>query len=110
MNDISDRNEAELLAQTELYVKRDALPNLEDESEFYVSDLEGKQVKAVDGTEFGLIVSVVNFGAKRYYRDSDQQKKKQLSTFLFWKSIYRLLIWMVGMFSFRQKGKSLFNR
>lgn len=63
VNDISDRNEAELLAQTELYVKRDALPNLEDESEFYVSDLEGKQVKAVDGTEFGIIVSVVNFGA-----------------------------------------------
>lgn len=63
VNDISDRNEAELLSQTELYVKRDVLPSLEDDSEFYVSDLEGKQVKAADGTEFGSIVSVVNFGA-----------------------------------------------
>lgn len=63
VNGISDRNEAELLSQTELYVKRDALPNLDDKSEFYVSDLEGQNVKSADGKEFGLIVSVVNFGA-----------------------------------------------
>ena len=63
VNGITDRNDAELLNLVELYVDRDELPELENDSEFYITDLENKSVKAFDGTEFGTIISVVNFGA-----------------------------------------------
>ena len=60
---VDDRNAAEKLVHTELFVSREALPKIEDEGEFYYADLVG--LKAVDrsGAEIGEIVAMHNFGA-----------------------------------------------
>lgn len=59
---ISDRNGAEALAGTDLYVARAQLPATED-GDFYRADLVGLAAVAPDGTEIGRIVGVHNFGA-----------------------------------------------
>jgi len=59
---ISDRNGAEALAGTDLYVARALLPAAEDGA-FYHADLIGLAAIAPDGTEVGRIVGVHNFGA-----------------------------------------------
>ncbi len=59
---LSDRNAAEALKGTELYVARDKLPETA-EDEFYHSDLIGLAVFAPDGKQIGRAVSVQNFGA-----------------------------------------------
>ncbi len=59
---LTDRNAAEALKGTELYVARDKLPAT-DEDEFYYSDLIGLAVFAPDGKNIGRVVSVQNFGA-----------------------------------------------
>ena len=59
---IDDRNAAEALRGTELFVPRSALPALPPD-EFYYSDLEGMEALNPDGTRFGTVHSVDNFGA-----------------------------------------------
>ena len=60
---INDRNAAEALIGTELYVNRDVLPELDDE-EYYLADLIGLKVleKSTD-EEVGTVAGVYNFGA-----------------------------------------------
>lgn len=59
---VGDRNGAEALAGTDLFVARTQLPAA-DEGEFYHADLVGLAAHAPDGTEVGRIVAVHNFGA-----------------------------------------------
>jgi 16S rRNA processing protein RimM len=59
---ISDRNAAEALAGTDLYVDRAQLPAA-GEGEFYHADLIGLAAVAPDGGEVGRVVAVHNFGA-----------------------------------------------
>lgn len=59
---IADRNAAEALKGTELYVSRDALPEAGD-GEFYYADLVGLQAVTTDGKPLGAVVAVHNFGA-----------------------------------------------
>jgi 16S rRNA processing protein RimM len=59
---VSDRNAAEALKGTELYVERDRLPPPAD-GEFYHADLIGLAAFDRDGAPAGEIVAVVNFGA-----------------------------------------------
>ena len=59
---VNDRNGAEALAGTDLYVARAQLPAAE-EGAFYHADLIGLVAIARDGTEVGRIVGVHNFGA-----------------------------------------------
>ena len=59
---IADRNAAEALKGTELYVSRDALPEAED-GEFYYADLVGLQAVTTEGKSLGKVVAVHNFGA-----------------------------------------------
>ena len=59
---ISDRNAAEALRGTELFVPRTALPELGPE-EFYHSDLEGLDVLHADGARLGVVRALANFGA-----------------------------------------------
>lgn len=59
---ITDRNAAEAMKGTELYVSREALPPAED-GEFYYADLVGLQAVTTDGKALGQIVAVHNFGA-----------------------------------------------
>ena len=59
---VSDRNAAEALKGTELYIERSALPAA-DEGAFYHADLVGLDAVAPDGTVVGKVVAVHNFGA-----------------------------------------------
>ncbi len=63
LSGIDDRNAAERLANTKLYVPRDRLPEPAEADEFYHADLIG--LLAVDraGKECGTVVAVHNFGA-----------------------------------------------
>lgn len=61
--DVNDRNKAETLNGVELYVPRSALPDVEDEDDFYYSDLIGLDVRLEDGSSHGKIKNVVNYGA-----------------------------------------------
>jgi len=59
---VEDRNGAEPLRGTKLYIKRSKLPET-GETEFYHADLIGLRAVAADGSALGKIVSVQNFGA-----------------------------------------------
>lgn len=59
---VADRNAAEALKGTELYVPRDKLPAT-DEGEFYVADLIGMTVVDAAGQVIGKVVDAPDFGA-----------------------------------------------
>ncbi len=59
---INDRTEAEKLKGVELFVQRDRLPEPE-EDEFYFKDLVGLRAELEDGSTFGTVTAVENFGA-----------------------------------------------
>lgn len=59
---VTDRNAAEALKGTELFVPRSRLPEPED-GEVYLDDLIGLPVVLKDGTPLGEIIGVENFGA-----------------------------------------------
>ncbi|TIN54715.1 MAG: ribosome maturation factor RimM, partial [Mesorhizobium sp.] len=58
---VSDRNTAEALAGTELFVDRSVLPDDGEEDEFYHADLIGLEVRDDTGV-IGRVVAVHNFG------------------------------------------------
>lgn len=61
---INDRNAAEALNGTELYVDRDALPDEDlEEDEFFYADLEGLNVFDAEGKSYGSVSGVYDFGA-----------------------------------------------
>lgn len=62
VNGVADRNTAEALRGTGLYVERDKLPE-PDDGEFYHEDLVGLAVIDRDGKPLGTVVAVQNFGA-----------------------------------------------
>jgi 16S rRNA processing protein RimM len=59
---IDDRNSAERLTNIKLFVPRERLP-APQEDEFYYADLIGLAAVGADGTDFGSIVAVHDFGA-----------------------------------------------
>lgn len=59
---VTDRNAAEDLRGTRLYVDRDAMPAPE-EDEFYYADLVGLAAEDVAGQPLGQVVAVHDFGA-----------------------------------------------
>jgi 16S rRNA processing protein RimM len=59
---VTDRDAAEKLKGTELFVKRAALPATEDE-EFYHADLVGLEVRLGDSSVFGTVRAVHDYGA-----------------------------------------------
>lgn len=62
MDGVETRTAAESLAGTELYVARERLPAPEAE-EFYHADLVGLRAEREDGTRYGTIRAVHDFGA-----------------------------------------------
>ncbi|MFT6556719.1 ribosome maturation factor RimM [Sneathiella sp.] len=60
---VTTRNEAEALKGTELYVTRDKLPKTDGDDEFYHADLIGLDAVLEDGSKFGSIFRVFEFGA-----------------------------------------------
>src|SRR5215470_17130612 len=63
LSGVADRDAAERLANTKLYVPRERLPQPAEPDEFYHADLIG--LRAVDdaGRECGTVVAIHNFGA-----------------------------------------------
>lgn len=59
---VNDRNAAEALTNTELFVDRSALPDDGDEGEFYHTDLVGLAVRDENGEPVGKVFAVQNFG------------------------------------------------
>ena len=59
---VSDRDAAEALRGTRLYVPRSALPD-PDEGEFYHADLIGLRAELADGSDYGTVSAMHNFGA-----------------------------------------------
>lgn len=61
---VSDRNQAEALKGTELFVPRAALPDEAlEEDELYWSDLEGLEVFDQQGARRGKVIAIHDFGA-----------------------------------------------
>lgn len=60
---IADRNAAEPLKGTELFVPSNKLPPLKDDSEYYWEALIGLEVRDTDGELLGIVHAVHNFGA-----------------------------------------------
>lgn len=60
---VADRDGAEALKGTRLYVPRSALPAVEDEDEFYHADLLGLAVETTAGAGLGTVAAVHDFGA-----------------------------------------------
>jgi 16S rRNA processing protein RimM len=59
---VTDRNDAEKLTNTRLFVDRSALP-VADEEEFYITDLIGLAVVGADGQALGTVQTVHDYGA-----------------------------------------------
>jgi len=59
---ITDKDQADALRGQRLYVPRAALPE-PDEDEFYLADLIGLRADLADGTPFGTVKAVHDFGA-----------------------------------------------
>lgn len=62
LDGIADRDAAEALKGTRLYVPRSALPRTARE-EWYVGDLEGLAAETANGAALGRVKSVENYGA-----------------------------------------------
>ena len=60
---LRDREAAQALVNTRLYVDRDRLPPPEDEDEFYLADLIGLQAVTPEGRDLGRIDTVHDYGA-----------------------------------------------
>ncbi len=84
IKDVDDRNKAEALKGTELYVSRDKLPAVDDQDEFYYTDLVGLNVVLKeDGSLFGKVVQVHDFGAGDMLEVSKDGTSGANSTVLF---------------------------
>jgi 16S rRNA processing protein RimM len=60
---IDDRNAAERLTNIKLFVPRERLPAPDDDDTFYYADLVGLAAVGADGTDFGTVLAVHDFGA-----------------------------------------------
>lgn len=71
---VNDREAAEALKGTELFIARDRLPKIEDDDSYYIEDLVG--LNAVDGadTAIGKVLAVHNFGAGNLLEISTRMK------------------------------------
>ncbi len=60
---VTDRDQAQALHGTQIFVAREALPALEEEETFYHADLIGLAVEDAEGQAIGRVKAVENFGA-----------------------------------------------
>ncbi len=59
---VADREAAQRLTGTQLYVARERLPPSEDPEEFYFSDLEGLEAVGEDGAALGRVEALEDHG------------------------------------------------
>ncbi len=78
---IDDRDGAQALNGTELYIRRSALPASDDADEFYHIDLIGLAAVTPDGERLGTVVAVHDFGAGEMLEIERMGGKTQLLPF-----------------------------
>lgn len=61
--EVTTRAAAEALNGTDLFVDRAVIPEIEDDGDFLIADLEGLAAFDPDGTMLGTVATVVDFGA-----------------------------------------------
>lgn len=82
---VNDRNAAEALNGTELFIERDSLPDDElDDDEFFYADLEGLEAVDVNGLSFGTVSGVYDFGAGDLLELRGPAKRPVLIPFTEW--------------------------
>jgi 16S rRNA processing protein RimM len=60
---VADRDAAQALTGTELYVPRDRLPPIDEDATYYHHDLIGLAAQTKDGAALGTVLALHNFGA-----------------------------------------------
>ena len=60
---IDDRDAAQALTNTDLYVPRERLPKIEAADTYYNADLIGLDAVTADGVQVGTVKAIHNFGA-----------------------------------------------
>lgn len=79
---INDRNAAEALKGTELFIDRASLPDDElDEGEYFHADLEGLEAWDSDGQFWGTVSGVLDFGGGDLLELRDKGKKPMVIPF-----------------------------
>lgn len=78
---VKDRDAAQALHGTELYVDRAALPALEEEETFYHADLIGLSVEDTAGRPLGVVKAVENYGAGDFLEVEQADGKSLLLAF-----------------------------
>jgi len=78
---ISDRDQAQALHGTRLFVERSALPTLDEEEVFYHADLIGLRAEDAAGRDLGRVEAVENFGAGDLLEIVDPEGRSQMLPF-----------------------------
>ena len=78
---VSDRDQAQALHGTRLYVARSALSALDEEETFYHADLIGLRAEDADGRPLGRVQAVENFGAGDLLEIVDEESKSVMLPF-----------------------------
>ncbi|MCY1372892.1 Ribosome maturation factor RimM [compost metagenome] len=79
---VNDRNAAEALNGTELFIDRSQLPDDElDEDEFFQTDLIGLEALDSDGKSYGVVSSLFDFGGGDLIELSLKGKRPMLIPF-----------------------------
>ena len=60
---VNDRTKAEGCKGIELFVPREALPEIDEDGAYYIEDLVGMDAKNENGQTVGTVLAVHNFGA-----------------------------------------------
>ncbi len=77
IKEITNRNQAEEIKGTELYIERSKLPEPE-EDEFYYRDLIGLSVKLETGEKWGKVIAVEDYGAGDIIEIMPQNSQKSV--------------------------------
>lgn len=78
---ITKREQAELLRGKKLGIPRSEMPALADPNQYYTDDLKGMKVVTMDGSSFGTVTAVVNYGASDILEITRPDGKEELYAF-----------------------------
>lgn len=78
---VGDRDQAQALRGTRLYVERDRLPPPEEEGDYYFADLIGLKAERPDGAPLGEVLAVQNYGAGDLLEVGQDRKSSVLYPF-----------------------------